>query len=87
MFKIEIILKKAKNGEKNISEPLKSIVNNKEIIVLSTPVYKSGKIVGVLSGIYDSKKLNELLGLSAFDEKADVFVAKKNGDIVATKNK
>ncbi len=54
MFKIEIILK-AKNGEKNISEPLKSIVNNKEIIVLSTPVYKSGKIVGVLSGIYDSK--------------------------------
>lgn len=77
--------KKAKNGEKNISEPLKSIVNNKEIIVLSTPVYKSGKIVGVLSGIYDSKKLNELLGLSAFDEKADVFVAKKNGDIVAQK--
>lgn len=75
--------KKAKNGERNISEPLKSIINKKEIIVLSTPVYKSGKIVGVLSGIYDSTKLNELLGLSAFDEKADVFIARKNGGIIA----
>lgn len=75
--------KKAKNGERNISEPLKSTINKKEIIVLSAPIYKDGKIVGVLSGIYDSTKLNELLGLSAFDEEADVFVAKKNGDIVA----
>lgn len=75
--------KKAKNGERNISEPLKSSIDKKEIIVLSAPIYKSGKIVGVLSGIYDSTKLNELLGLSAFDEKADVFVAKKNGDIIA----
>ncbi|MBY2475455.1 diguanylate cyclase [Clostridioides difficile] len=75
--------KKAKKGESNISEPLESIINKKEIIVLSTPIYKSGKIVGVLSGVYDSTRLNELLRLSAFDKKADVFIVKKNGDIIA----
>lgn len=75
--------KKAKNGEKNISESLKSIIDKKEIIVLATPIYKDGKVAGVLSGTYDSTKLNEFLGLSAFDKKAHVYIAKKNGDVIA----
>ncbi|MCC0666512.1 cache domain-containing protein, partial [Clostridioides sp. ZZV15-6597] len=75
--------KKAKNGERNISESLKSIIDKKEIIVLATPIYKDGKVAGVLSGAYDSTKLNELLGLYAFDKKAHVYIAKKNGDVIA----
>ncbi len=73
---------KALEGKTVISEPLESKVRNANIIVVATPIIKSGEIIGVLAGAYKQEELDKLF-LSSFDGAGYAYVTANNGDIIA----
>ena len=72
---------RAVNGETVVSDPVFSKLRNTNIIVVSTPVYRDGKISGTLSGTYKVEALESLL-LPSFGNSSYSYVTTNSGEIV-----
>lgn len=77
----------ALNGISNISDVLFARIDQKMVIVVSSPIYDtSGKIAGVLSGVTDASKLNEIISSVKLDYSGYCFVINKTGVKMAHKD-
>lgn len=68
-------------GETVISDPVISKVTNEYIITFSTPVYYAGRLIAVVSGIFDAQHLSELL-MPSFDGRGYTYVTTGSGQII-----
>lgn len=77
----------ALNGISNISDVLFARIDEKMVIVVSSPLYdETGKIAGVLSGVTDASKLNEIISSIDLDYSGYCFVINKTGVKMAHKD-
>ncbi|MEG2199177.1 MAG: diguanylate cyclase [Anaerovorax sp.] len=73
---------KSIKGDTVISEPLHSVVDGSEIIVISVPIRHGEQILGVLCGVYPlSLAENKLLNIT-YSNDGYGFIVSKNGDIM-----
>ena len=73
---------KALAGERALSEPLESSVNQNIRIVLAVPVQKDNRIIGVLAGSYDATSISQLLLNDLFDGEGYSLIVNTKGEIV-----
>ena len=73
---------KALAGERALSEPLESSVNQDIRIVLAVPVQKDNRIIGVLAGSYDATSISQLLLNDLFDGEGYSLIVNTKGEIV-----
>lgn len=71
----------AKAGKTFVSKPLVQALDDKTVIVFSTPVYSQGKITGVLAGVYDSGELGKAF-TSFYDKAGYSYIYTANGEFV-----
>ncbi len=70
-------------GERSLSDPLESSVDNEMRVILSVPVKKDGEVVGVLGGSYNVTALSHIMLNDAFDGIGYSLIVTKDGDIIA----
>ena len=80
-------IKKAFQGEANISNVLISRAINKAVIMLAVPIKVENEVVGVLIGRKDGTALSEITDQMGFGENGYAFVVGKDGTLFAHKNK
>lgn len=75
---------RAMQGEVVIDEPTQYIINEEYRIVISVPIYKDDKIIGVVAGSFDLSDLNELvfINLNA-NQNSYAFIMSRNGDLIS----
>lgn len=72
--------KEALKGTSNISDVLFARIDKKMTIVISSPIYDlNGNVVGVLSGVQDASKLNEIIANIDLTYDGYVFMLNKTG--------
>lgn len=71
----------AMEGQTAICNPKKSKIRDAVIVPISTPIYRDGKIVGVMAGSYTAERLRDLF-LPSFNGKGFVYVTDSEGNIV-----
>ena len=75
--------KQALSGERALSEPLESSVDQDIRIVLAVPVRKDDRVIGVLAGSYDVTSLSHMLLNDLFDGEGYSLIVNSDGAIVA----
>lgn len=73
---------KALSGERALSEPLESSVDQNIRIVLAVPVKKDDHVIGVLAGSYDVTSLSRMLLNDLFDGDGYSLIVNSDGEIV-----
>ncbi|MDF2610737.1 MAG: chemotaxis protein [Lachnospiraceae bacterium] len=76
-------IKKAFNGETNISDVLISRVTNEAVLMYATPIERDGSIVGVLIGRREGDALSQITDDVGFGENGYGYIINKNGTVVA----
>lgn len=74
--------KEAISGKETLSDPLESSVDNQTRVILGVPIYKDGKVIGVLGGSYNVTKLSNMLFDDLFDGKGNNFIVDQDGNII-----
>ncbi len=74
--------RQSRRGQPCITEPLKSRLRDRYVIVFSAPVYLDNRVVGVLFGSYSEEELNKLF-LSSFSGTGYAFITTNEGLIIA----
>jgi len=74
----------ALTGTTLLTPVMQDVMDNQEINVYSTPVYKenSDEIIGVLSAVYYSETFRELLSTYTFDGEGYTYIIDKKGNVV-----
>ncbi|QEK13124.1 methyl-accepting chemotaxis protein [Crassaminicella thermophila] len=80
-------VKKAFNGETNVSDILISRVTNQPVLMYAAPIKKDGKIVGVLIGRKDGNALSNITGDMSYGQTGYAYIINDKGVIVAHKDK
>ncbi|PHV71432.1 methyl-accepting chemotaxis protein [Sporanaerobium hydrogeniformans] len=75
-------VKKALNGEINISDLLVNKVNNELVLMYATPIERNGKVVGALLGCRDGSTLSEISDNVAYGDKGYGYIINNNGTVV-----
>lgn len=78
--------KKAIAGEKYVSDPTVSKVNNSIIIAFAVPIKQNDSIVGVLVATRDGNSLRDITNEVTFGESGKAFMINKSGVKVAHSN-
>lgn len=78
--------KKAIAGEKFVSDPTISEVNNSIIIAYAVPIKQNGSIIGVLVATRDGSMLSEITNRVTFGKSGKAFMLNKSGVTVAHSN-
>ncbi|MEG2214148.1 MAG: diguanylate cyclase [Oscillospiraceae bacterium] len=74
--------KRAMRGETNISDPLTSVVNGKESIIIAVPIQNDSETIGVLFGVYPLDTAGaQLLNFTYYSEGYG-FVVSPDGKII-----
>ncbi len=76
-------IKKALDGETNVSDLIISKVTNTIVIMYATPIKQEGKVVGVLIGRRDGNTLTNIVNDIAYGNKGYSFIINTSGVIVA----
>ena len=76
-------IKKALDGETNVSDLIISKVTNTIVIMYATPIKQEGKVVGVLIGRRDGNTLTNIVNNIAYGKKGYSFIINTSGVIVA----
>lgn len=74
---------KAKSGVLNYSDVIISKSTSQPIVVLATPIFKNGKVVGVLGGSIDLSILSEIIKNDTLGEGGYAFIVDNNGKVIA----
>ncbi|MEF9955151.1 MAG: diguanylate cyclase [Clostridium sp.] len=72
----------AMQGKIGVSEPITSMVNGKETIIISVPIQDEGNVKGVLLGVYPTSIAGKQLLDSAYYNDGYGFIIAPSGDIV-----
>ena len=75
--------KEAISGQQTISDPLESSVDQEVRVVLGVPVYKDGKVIGVLGGSCNVTALSHMLFDDLFDGAGNSLITTSDGEIIA----
>ena len=75
--------REAIKGQKTLSDPLDSSVDQETRVVLGVPVRRDGKIIGVLGGSYNITALSQMLFNDVFDDAGYSLIVTKEGEIIA----
>ena len=76
----------ALNGEWAISNPISSLVDGDNKVVLAVPVLRDGEVIAVLGGSYDVGSLSNLLFADIYDGKGYSFIVRSDGTVVSVGN-
>lgn len=76
----------ALKGQSTISDNLFSYFDEEKIIVICSPIFKNGEVVGAINGSINVSRIEELLGNFRFDGYGYVSLAKSSGKYIATTN-
>ncbi len=79
----EDYFKKAMEGEMVVTDPQISQYSDQPVIILASPIWEYGEIVGVVSAEYELSLLSEML-LPTFSGNGDAYVFTKEGYVVAS---
>lgn len=80
-------IKKALQGETNVSDLLISRVTNQNVIIFATPIKNKNEIVGALIGIRDGYSLSNIVGDSGFGVNGTGYIINRSGTMVANTDK
>lgn len=80
-------VKKAFNGETNLSDVLISRVTNEPVVMFATPIKKDGQIVGVLIGRRDGNALSNITNDIVYGKTGYAYIINDKGVVVAHKDK
>ncbi len=72
------------SGNNSIIGPLPAIDDpNENVIFMTVPIFKNGKIIGALSATYSTKELESLFDVSFLNEEGFSFLITADGEIVS----
>src|SRR5690606_12754502 len=75
--------KQALQGKSAVSDDLENMTDNTmEAIVLAVPIWKYGKIIGVLRGVHDIADYGDMLDMSLFGEEGHAHVVRSDGKLI-----
>jgi len=80
-------VKRALNGETNVSDVLISRVTNSAVLMFASPIEKDGQVLGVLIARRDGTALNDVTDAMGFGQDGYAYVVNKKGTIVAHPNR
>lgn len=75
--------KKAMQGKKVMSPPLESKVDGETKVILAVPIYKDGKVYGVLGASYNVGALNQMLFDDIYDGVGFSMIIDASGRIIS----
>ncbi len=75
-------IKKALNGEVNVSDVLISKITNKTVLMYAAPIEKDGKVVGVLIGRKDGNTLSEITDDVGYGKEGYGYIINNKGTVV-----
>lgn len=70
-------------GKETLSDPLESSVDQETRVVLGVPIWKDGKVIGVLGGSYNVTALSRMLFNDFFEDVGYTLVTTGDGEIIA----
>jgi methyl-accepting chemotaxis protein len=76
-------IKKAFNGEINVSDLLVSKVTNSVVLMYAAPIEKDGKVVGALIGRGDGNALSEITDDTGYGDSGYAYIINRKGTLVA----
>jgi len=76
-------VKKALNGESNVSDLLISKVTNGIVLMYAVPIEKDGKVIGALIGRRDGNALSEITDDTGYGESGYGYIINNDGTVVA----
>ena len=71
------------SGNRTLSDPLESSVDQETKVVLGVPVYHKGKVSGVLGGSYNVSELSRMLFEDLFSGSGYSLIVTREGEIIA----
>lgn len=77
----------AMEGKRTLSEPVQSMVDGDERVILCVPVYHGKKIIGVLGGSYSVEGLSSILLDDIYDEEGLCMISAADGMLIFTDEK
>jgi len=80
-------IKKALEGEANVSDVIISKVTNSPVIMYAAPIYKDGSVVGALIGRRDGTTLNEITDNMGSGERGYAFILGADSTFYAHPNR
>ncbi|MDO5562296.1 MAG: diguanylate cyclase [Synergistaceae bacterium] len=79
-------IRRAMRGEANISPMLSRSLSNNHCILFSVPIFRGGKVVGVLTASVYRDKIYDLFKTMVYGGRGSTFAVEKNGTIIAQPN-
>ncbi|NLL18378.1 MAG: methyl-accepting chemotaxis protein [Clostridia bacterium] len=76
-------VKKALNGETNVSDLIISRVTNELVLMYATPIKRDGRIVGALIGRHDGNSLSDLTNDIKFGDHGYAYMINGQGTVIA----
>jgi len=80
-------VKRALNGEKNVSDVTISRITNAPVMMFAVPIERGGEVIGALVGRRDGTTLNDVTDTMGIGEEGYVYVVNKEGTIVSHPNR
>jgi methyl-accepting chemotaxis protein len=80
-------IKKALNGETNVSEVIINTITNEPVVMVATPIYNRKQIVGALVGRSDGNALSEMIADTGYGENGYGYIITSKGSIIAHPDK
>jgi methyl-accepting chemotaxis protein len=80
-------IKKAQNGQANISDVLISKVTGEPVIMVAVPIKKGNAVVGVLIGRRDGNALSAITADTGYGKKGYAYMINNAGQVIAHPNK
>ncbi|SET10574.1 methyl-accepting chemotaxis sensory transducer with Cache sensor [Natronincola peptidivorans] len=80
-------VRRAFEGEANVSDLLISRVTNQAVIMYATPIHKDGRIEGVLVGRRDGNVMSNITDDMGFGEMGYAYMINQDGTVIAHENR
>ena len=73
---------RAMQGERNVSNPSKSLVDDVTRFFLSVPIHRDDEVIGVLCGSFDMDMLGSMLFADSYEGQSVMFITDREGMVV-----
>lgn len=77
---------RAMKGETGYEFIAKAQVTGKPILAFYSPVYENDEIIGVMTGVYEREKMDEMFSYELFNFSPDIYMLEGSGIVVANSN-
>jgi methyl-accepting chemotaxis protein len=80
-------IKKAQNGQANISDVIISSVTGQPVIMVAVPIKKGTAVIGVLAGRMDGNAISDITDDTGYGRKGYAYIINHLGTVIAHPNK